>query len=1080
MTVQEWLGKENKLGIDIWEKKYRYQNETFEQWLDRVSGGDEDVKRLIKDKKFLFGGRILSNRGLNKHGVKMTLSNCYVISPPEDDIESIFECASKLARTYSYGGGCGIDISNLAPRGAKVNNTAKETSGAVSFMDLYSLITGLIGQNGRRGALMLSISCEHPDLEEFIDLKSDLNKCTKANISVRITDKFMVAVQQRKSFTLSFTRKETGETITKEVDAYKLFHKICEMNWNYAEPGMLFWDRIEKWNLLSCDDNFHYAGVNPCVTGDTYILTDEGYVKIKNVVDQNINIWNGYQYSSVKPRVTGYNQPMLHIKMSDGSELDCTEYHKFILSDNTRVEAKKLIIGDKLKKHYFPVIGSGEDIPEKIAYTQGFFMGDGSSESNRDRLSIKLYGEKRKVINNLLYDNCNYCKSFDGDFLTLPYKPDIFNKSFVPDTSYSIKSRLAWLSGYIDSDGTIQSNDGAISISSINKDVLLKVKYMLNTLGCNATLSVMHNECDREMPSNNGTNSTELVHCQTSYRLLMSSNTVRMLINLGLKLHRISVNPNPNRNASRFVTIEKIEKIKNCDVVYCFNEPMNHSGVFNGVLTAQCAEEPLPAGSSCLLGSINLSEFVTQNRTFDFEDFANTVDIAVKALNEVLDEGLPLHPLQEQRDSVRDWRQIGLGIFGLADMLIKMGIRYGSKESIDLCDMIGRKMAYQAIEASSLLAEEYGAYPKYDMKSVSQSAYWSKHTSQLNRDRIFYNGLRNSQLLTIAPTGTLSTMIGVSGGIEPIYANYYERKTESLHGHDEYYKVYTPIVKEYIETHGLKDDTELPYFFVTAQTLDFKERIDMQSIWQQHIDASISSTVNVPNTFTIENVEKLYLYAWKKGLKGVTIFRDGCARTGILSTNTEKESIKKYQYSISELPRGTVIKADDNCIGRKRTLHTGCGTLHCEAFFDPDNGNLLETYFSKGSSGGCNQFMIGLSRMISLSARGGIDIYSIVDQLKSSGTCPSYAVRSATKHDTSKGSCCPVAIGVALLDMYEEIQNEINEDDGSIKEEIPDVYIEKSKSLKGTRTAKCPQCGGDLIFQGGCNTCHDCGWSKCD
>ena len=150
MTVQEWLGQDNQLGIDIWEKKYRYNNESFDEWLDRVSGGNEELKKLIVEKKFLFGGRILSNRGLDKYGVKTTLSNCYVITPPEDNIESIFECASKLARTYSYGGGCGVDISNLAPRGAKVNNTAKATSGSVSFMDLYSLVTGLIGQNGRR------------------------------------------------------------------------------------------------------------------------------------------------------------------------------------------------------------------------------------------------------------------------------------------------------------------------------------------------------------------------------------------------------------------------------------------------------------------------------------------------------------------------------------------------------------------------------------------------------------------------------------------------------------------------------------------------------------------------------------------------------------------------------------------------------------------------------------------------------------------------------------------------------------------------------------------------------------------
>lgn len=780
MTVQEWLGQDNQLGIDIYEKKYRYNNETFDQWLDRVSGGNEELRKLIVEKKFLFGGRILSNRGLDKYGIKTTLSNCYVITPPEDNIESIFECASKLARTYSYGGGCGVDISNLAPRGAKVNNTAKATSGSVSFMDLYSLVTGLIGQNGRRGALMLSLSCEHPDLEEFIGVKSDLDRVTKANISIRITDKFMVAVKNRQPFTLSFTRTETGETITKEVDAYSIFKRICEMNWDYAEPGMLFWDRVENWNLLSNDDNFHYAGTNPC------------------------------------------------------------------------------------------------------------------------------------------------------------------------------------------------------------------------------------------------------------------------------------------------------------------------------------AEEPLPAGGSCLLGSINLSEFVTENKTFNFDDFRNTVSIAVKALNEVLDEGLPLHPLQEQRDSVRDWRQIGLGIFGLADMLIKMNIRYGSEEAVTLCDAIGYAMAYEAIETSSNLATESNPYPMYDKDSINQSAFWSKHTSIQNRDKIYYAGLSNSQLLTIAPTGTLSTMLGVSGGIEPIYANYYTRKTESLHGEDKYYKVYTPIVDKYMKEHNIKDDSDLPDFFVTAQTLDYRERIDMQSIWQNHIDASISSTINVPNDFTVEQVEDLYMYAWEKGLKGVTIFRDGCKRVGILSTdNTKKEekeetktttvSIDKDNttFSFDNLPRGVVINIDNDVIGKKRKLITGCGSLHCIALFDPTTGDLLETYLSKGSQGGCNLYMIGLSRLISLAARGGIDIYSIVDQLKSTGACPSYAVRSATKHDTSKGSCCPMAVGNALLDMYEELHRELFVDDDDDSEEKPEVKPQIKKATVSPAPQKevtvatpkknpCPSCGEELTFEGGCNICKNCGWSKCD
>ena len=755
MTVQEWLGKDNNLGIDIWEKKYKWNNESFDEWLDRVTGGNRDLRELIIKKKFLFGGRILSNRGMEKKGEKVTLSNCYVITPPEDNIESIFDCAKKLARTYSYGGGCGVDISNLAPRGAKVTNTAKETSGAVSFMDLYSVVTGLIGQNGRRGALMLSISCEHPDLEEFIGIKSDLDRVTKANISIRITDKFMVAVKNRQPFTLNFTREATGEVITKEINAYEFFHKICEMNWDYAEPGMLFWDKIENWNLLSCDDNFHYAGTNPC------------------------------------------------------------------------------------------------------------------------------------------------------------------------------------------------------------------------------------------------------------------------------------------------------------------------------------AEEPLPAGGSCLLGSINLSEFITEYKTFDFDDFRKTVHTSVIALNEVLDEGLPLHPLQEQRDSVRDWRQIGLGIMGLADCLIKMEVTYGSPEAIHICDMIGLAMADEAIQTSALLAGDFGCYPRYNPETVEQSAFYSKNALGHTRSLVQRYGLRNSQLLTIAPTGSLSSMLGISGGIEPIFANYYERKTESLHGKDVYYKVYTPIVEEYMKKNNIKDDTQLPEYFVTAQNLDYRQRINIQSVWQDHIDASISSTVNVPNDFTVEETESLYLYAWEKGLKGVTIFREGCKRTGILSTTSSEE--KEKRKLPQKMERGMIIKADDNCVGKKRTLQTGCGTLHCEAFFDPDSGELLETYFSKGSSGGCHNFMVGLSRLISLSARGGIDIYSIVDQLLSSGTCPSYAVRRATKHDTSKGSCCPVAIGNALLAMYKEMRDElgIDEKSGCINVEGNSPNI-KAKEKDINNSVKCPECGNTLSFEGGCNICKTCGWSKCD
>jgi ribonucleoside-diphosphate reductase alpha chain len=249
---------------DIWSQKYEFENEGFDGFLDRVSGGNKDLRKLIRDKKFLFGGRILAGRGLNEKGIKTTYSNCYVLSPPEDNLESIFNTARDMARVFSYGGGVGISLEKLRPRGAKVHNSAKATTGACSFADLYSMTTGLIGQSNRRGALMLSIPCNHPDLEEFINMKSDLSKVTKANISVMLYDDFMEAVVNKEDYKLTFTVEDTGEVIEKIVNADKMFTLLAKLNWSTGEPGAIYWDTITNNHLMSEDVTFVYAGVNPC------------------------------------------------------------------------------------------------------------------------------------------------------------------------------------------------------------------------------------------------------------------------------------------------------------------------------------------------------------------------------------------------------------------------------------------------------------------------------------------------------------------------------------------------------------------------------------------------------------------------------------------------------------------------------------------------------------------------------------------------------------------------------------------------------------------------------------------------
>lgn len=761
MNIKEWLGENNQLGIDIWEKKYRYNNETFDEWLNRVSGGNDNIKQLIIDKKFLFGGRILANRGLANDGYKVTYSNCYVVTPPDDCIESIFECASKLARTFSYGGGCGIDISNLAPFGAKVNNTAKSTSGAVSFMDLYSSITGLIGQNGRRGALMISMDCHHPDVEQFIDIKNDLDKVTNANISIRFTDDFMNAVVDDKDFELSFTRPETDETITKTVKAREIFKKLSDNNWSMGEPGCLFWDRICDYNLLANTKEFAYAGTNPC------------------------------------------------------------------------------------------------------------------------------------------------------------------------------------------------------------------------------------------------------------------------------------------------------------------------------------AEEPLPAGGSCLLGSINLAEFVTNpftsNAKFDFTSFADTVTKAVVGLNEVLDEGLPLHPLAEQRDSVRDWKQIGLGVMGIADMLLKMGIRYGSEDSISLCDKIGYVMANQSIIMSAHMAGITEQFPKCNMKEIVKTKFFTNHINGTEEyEFVTKNGLRNSQLLTIAPTGTLSTMIGISGGIEPIFANSYTRTTKSLHGKDVTYKVYAPIVQKYMELNDLSNEDELPEYFVTAQSLNYKDRIAMQSVWQNHIDASISSTVNLPNSATKEDVFNIYIDAWKAGLKGITIFRDGCDRVAILNTTDDKEEKKSDVKEVTEttIPRGAILSVPKDLTYKKFKLKTGCGKLYFFVGYD-DTGVIYDCFTNTGGNGGCTINTQAVSRLLSACIRGGVPVEYIIDQLQQTGTCPSFQYARGRGQQLSKGASCPSAIAHVLKSILDEFKVEEDE------EYVEEVSYAEPEEVKNYRPKihfankdVCPECGSELIHEGGCVICQ-CGWSRC-
>ena len=485
-----------------------------------------------------------------------------------------------------------------------------------------------------------------------------------------------------------------------------------------------------------------------------------------------------------------------------------------------------------------------------------------------------------------------------------------------------------------------------------------------------------------------------------------------------------------------------------------------------------CGEQPLPKHGACNLGSLNLSKFVKypfeEVAYFDFKDFRRAVKIAVEALDTVVDENVKNHPLKEQAEMAKNYRNIGLGIMGLHDVLIKMGYTYGSDHSLNIIHDIMYTMFDEAVKTSANLAAKKGTFPAYN-ENVLKSEILNSQVTEETLELVKEYGLRNCSLISIAPTGSIGSLLDVSTGCEPFYDFSYIRKTESLNGEEpKYYKVDSGIVKEYRKITKTKDES-LPEYFITASQIHWKDRIAIQSIMQNYVDTAISSTINLPKETTLAEIEALYLEAWLSGLKGVTIYRDGCKREGILSKEGKKEVSSNKNKNTLE--RGYVVPSNDNVIGLKKTLKTGCGTLHCKVFFDADTNDLTEIYLSKGSTGGCNNFMVGLSRMISMSARAGVSVVDIVDQLMSAGTCPSYYVRKKTKKDTSKGSSCPVAVGYAIKELWEEFQGKELKPKDTEEEKIQEEVNEKPT---------CPQCGAPIVFEGGCNTCRSCGWSKCE
>lgn len=919
--------------IDIWEKKYQLKDasqrpvdESIEDTYTRVARALASVENESKisfyEQQFLEAlyagaipaGRILSNAGASNYKRAVSLINCVVSDTIPDSMDGIFAKLHEASLTLKAGCGIGYDWSTLRPKGAYVNGAGASTSGPLSFMDVYDKMCFTISSaGGRRGAQMGVLSIEHPDVLEFIKAKRENGRLRQFNLSLLVTDEFLRTLEEDGVWNF----KWNGENFGTSIKAADLWDVIMKSTYDYAEPGFLLIDEINRKNPLWFMEDIRTT--NPCVTGDTLTLTSKGWKRIEKLVGKYVSIWNGYEWSTVTPKITGVNQPILDIEFSDGSVLACTPHHTFVTKSGHRIKAKALKVGDALFIWSLPIIEGKRQLSRKESYVKGFLAGN----------------------------------SIDSDQFFTKEK-DVFA---VPKASYSIKSRVSWLSGLLDSEAA-ELEENVIEITtSRHKDFLLSVKYMLATLGLHVPL----------------------IKVDTKFKLKFNATVVEELKKLGLKTRiRVLSLQTTAEPIDDITVVSIVERSKPEETVYCFTEPNNHTGMFNGIMTGQCGEQPLPPYSACLLGSIDVTKFVTNpfssSATFDFYAFERIVRIFNRMLDNVVElNGLPL---EQQRAEILNKRRHGMGILGLGSAMAMLGMPYGSKDSVQFTSGITRFLALTSYEEGIRVGKEKGVAPIFNSVTEKKDLWnhrfknknfdienaptliprsllfvashyfdpWrdDKEGSDVLKDLAKY-GSRWTHCTSIAPTGTIALSLGnnCSNGIEPSFSHSYIRNViregknakEAVNVYSYEYLLYKTMVEKGILTHLNSDevtnrlvtegkDPQTARFYLdpvviadsypqfnTSDRITPDQHLNVQAAAQVWVDSSISKTVNVPTDIKFEDFCDIYTKAIKLGLKGCTTFRFNPENFQGVLVNESDIKNTKYEFI---LENGDVLVVSGN------------------------------------------------------------------------------------------------------------------------------------------------------------------------
>ncbi|HEY3249118.1 MAG TPA: adenosylcobalamin-dependent ribonucleoside-diphosphate reductase [bacterium] len=524
-----------------------------------------------------------------------------------------------------------------------------------------------------------------------------------------------------------------------------------------------------------------------------------------------------------------------------------------------------------------------------------------------------------------------------------------------------------------------------------------------------------------------------------------------------------------------------------------------------GVITTNpCSEIPLEAYGNCCLGNVNLARFVadpfTSTARVDWDGLEPALRYATRFLDNVLDYNAEKHPLPEQKSASLRGRRIGVGFTGLGDMLVKLRLKYDTDEAVQFTDGLFDRIKNVVYDESAALAADKGTFPAYDARQHLAGRFLAT-LQPATVERIRRLGMRNVACLTVPPVGSGAALAGVTSGIEPIFDVAYIRRSESLS--QETFKVYHPLVREYMALMGIEREDDLPDFFVTAHQIKGDMRVRMQAAIQKHIDHSISSTVNLPRDTTSEEVERVYFLAWKLGCKGITVYREG-SREGILITEEQARADRAAAApgSVAAEPepvRPTPRPRPKVTTGRTERVETPRGRIY--VVINEDELGVCEVFV--------HSFDVeaeACGRLASLALRAGVDPRQVIEQLwrvQSKEVAFDRSASGTVVRVTTIAQAIALALGRGLYgddfrpdkafpraDVLPDPSPRVRQE--ALRFGSPSVAAGNGHG-NGETTASpsaphvtplefigiCPDCGASLVHENGCASCRSCGFSKC-